>query len=131
MIVIVPSKKIGNHITVMDTVSTSGILLKYYKLFLLLRINLAYTSQITTTITVIGSRPNRCNVLPFKQLFVSFLNQLMSTSYHRQTIVMIKVIHHSRTKQPSHSPMILRPSLNIFWVRPHQISKGSLSWNFL
>lgn len=44
----------------------------------------------------------------------------------RQSVVLVELVHHSRSEQPAHSAVVLRPSVDLLGVRPHQIAKGAL-----
>lgn len=115
----------------MYTIYTPLILLKYHELFLLLRTYLQHTCHVFTPVAVVRSRPNSHNIFLLEQLVVALLNQLMSTSYQSQPIMMIELIDHFRAEKPANSSMILLPSLDVFRIRPHQVSKGAFSRNLL
>lgn len=115
----------------MNAIFTLFVLTECHILLLSLRLDLQEAPQIVASIAVVRCRPNRHNVLVLEQLLIPFLHQLMSPCDQLQSVVMIEFVHHFRAKQPSHSSVVLGPSVDIFWVRPHKISKRALSWYLL
>lgn len=96
-----------------------------------IRVDSQKTSQIATAVAVVGSRPHSHDIFIIEQLLVSLVDQLMRAGNEGQSIVFVELVDHSRPEQPSNSSMILRPSLNLLGVRPHEISEGALSGYFL
>ena len=115
----------------MYTVHAPLVLLKYHELLLLLGAYLQHTGHVLAPVAVVRSRPDSHDILFLKQLIVTLLNQLMSTSYQCQPVVMVELIDHLWAEKPADPSMILRPSLDIFRIRPHQVPKWAFRWNFL
>lgn len=57
---------------------------------------------------------------------VSFLNQLVGTSYQLKSVDVAEIIGHLRTEDPARTSRVNCPILNILGVRPHQVAEWTL-----
>ena len=87
--------------------------------------------QITAAIAVIGTRPDCNQVLVQKPVFVTFLNQLVRSADEFQAIDLVEHVDHFSAVNPAGSSGVHLPIGNIPWVRPHEVAKGAVRWDFL
>jgi hypothetical protein len=62
------------------------------------RLYLHYYSQVSAAVTVVGSRPDRHQVLLLEPLLIALLHQLMGTHYQLQPVMLVKFSHHTIPK---------------------------------
>lgn len=89
-----------------------------------------YRSNVATAIAVVWSRPHRHQFL-IKHELVALVDKLMCPADQLQIIDVDKLIGHLCPKQPSCSSGADGPSVNIFRVWPHQITKCTFVGNLL
>ena len=65
----------------------------------------------------------------FEPMNIALLDELMGTSNQFKAIDMAEVISHFRSKHPASASSIDGPILDIFGVRPHEITERSFMRN--
>lgn len=88
------------------------------------------TGQIVASVAVVRGRPYGHEIFVGEPFLVALLDQLVGSGDELHPIESAKVLNDPLTKQPSRTSLVLSPSVDLFWVRPHQIAEGSLVGNF-
>jgi len=86
--------------------------------------------HITAPVAVIWSRPHG-NQGVVEHVLVSFVNQLMRTTYQLEIVDRHEFFGDLCSKEPSSSPGTDGPTVNFFWIAPDQIAERSFVRDFL
>ena len=105
--------------------------LKVYKIVSISISHSHHRCLITTTITVIRSRPNRHKLLASEIVIVTLFSQLMSPHHHLQPIHLQEFFNYMPTKYITSSSTINWPSFLIWEVRiwPYNVTHWAWFWN--
>jgi len=104
--------------------------IEYQEFSLQVFVQSKYRGDVSATITIVGGGPHGDQLL-VKHVFVALLDELMGSTNEFEFIDSIKLSSRFRTEYPTGATRTDLPSLNIFGIRPHQITKSSFVGNFL
>jgi hypothetical protein len=57
------------------------------------------------------------------------LGQLVGTGDQSEAVVPVELVNDFVPEEPACASAPVGPSVDLLWIRPHQISKGSLGWD--
>ena len=72
-----------------------------------------------------------CHKLPFCEKFISFFYNLVSSTNQINVVIVQELRYNIASKDKADSSFVLAPTWHAFlWVRPQQITKKTLIWDF-
>ena len=85
--------------------------------------------DVSTSVAVVGCRPNGDEVLVFEPVSEAVHDQLMGSSDEFEIVDVVKLGGDAGAEKPSGTSWGKSPSFNLFWVGPHQVAEGTLVRN--
>ena len=87
-------------------------------------------SNVTTSVAVVGGRPNSNQVLVFEPIFKSIHNQLVGSGNKVKVVQVVELWGNLGSKEPSCSSRTHGPKFNIFRITPHKVAEWSFMGDF-
>ena len=87
-------------------------------------------SDVTTAVAVVRRRPYRHKVRVLEPILEAIHDKLMGTSHKLQVVNMVELGGHFGAEKPAGTTRRDCPGVNVFRIRPHQVTERSLVRNF-
>lgn len=123
-------QKVGGHLARGNDSVSVGNCVEHFWFPVVAVLKLQNGGYITAPVAVVGSRPYS-NQGVVEHVLVSFVNQLMCTTYQLEVVDRHEFFGNLRSEKPPSSPWTDGPTVNFFWIAPNKITEGSFVRNFL
>lgn len=119
------SQEVGDGVAVRHIVLSFVDRQKDLELTLEVLVDLQDGGNVTASVAVVGSGPDRDQTLS-EPVLESVHDQLMRASNKFKVVDVIKFVGHAGTKEPACTTGRQRPGVDVLGVGPHEIREGSL-----
>ena len=86
--------------------------------------------DVATAVAVVRCGPNRHQVRVFEPVLKAIHDELVSPGHQLQVINVVELRCDLGAEKPAGTSGRDRPSVDVLWVRPHQVTEGSLVGHF-